>query len=223
MKGVVIFCSVLFIFAGEISADNSVECPGNSNDEITFIPSPVDCSKYYVCVHSEPHEMSCPDGLWFDTELNVCNYPQNVKCGGECKAPWTRPGSSVACYMTSDTNRITGMKFDDAVEFCKIQNGFLAEPRSDFETTSIKQVLETNVNYWIGLSDREEEGDFRWLSDMSELTYSNWEKNEPNNYHGQDCAQLWSRREHRWDDNDCRKTSFKIGFKRYPFAAVCQK
>ena len=76
---------------------------------------------------------------------------------------------------------------------------------------------------FVGLSDREEEGDFRWLSDMSELTYSNWEKNEPNNYRGQDCAQLWSRREHRWDDNDCRKTSFKIGFKRYPFAAVCQK
>ena len=83
MKGVVIFCSVLYLLAVEISADSSVECPDNSSDEINFVPSPLDCAKYYVCVDSKPHEMNCPEGLWFDAELNVCNYPQNVKCGGK--------------------------------------------------------------------------------------------------------------------------------------------
>ena len=73
-----------------------------------------------------------------------------------------------------------------------------------------------------GLSDREEEGNFRWLSDMSEPTYSNWQKNEPNNKGGsQHCGQLWQKHEHRWDDERCGRTS--SGGKQYPILALCQK
>jgi len=73
-----------------------------------------------------------------------------------------------------------------------------------------------------GLSDREEEGSFRWLSDMSEPTYSNWQKNEPNNMGGnQHCGQLWQKHGHRWDDESCGKTS--SGGKQYPIFALCQK
>ena len=71
------------VFAHRISTDNNVECPDSPNDDISFIPSPIDCSKYYVCEHSKPTQMSCPDGLWFDSKLNVCNFSQNVTCGGK--------------------------------------------------------------------------------------------------------------------------------------------
>ena len=72
------------IALGYNSAVNAVECPDSQDDEISFVPSPVDCSKYYVCVESEPIEMSCPEGLWFDRELNVCDFPMNVDCAGTC-------------------------------------------------------------------------------------------------------------------------------------------
>ena len=70
------------IALGYNSAVNAVECPDSQDDEISFVPSPVDCSKYYVCVQSEAIEMDCPEGLWFNNELNVCDFPENVACGG---------------------------------------------------------------------------------------------------------------------------------------------
>jgi len=218
MKTKILSCFALFFFTmSQISAEkDTITCP-DSSDEITFVPSPVDCTKFYVCVHSEPIEMSCPEGLWFDSELNVCNYPQEATCGAKCEGPWVRPGSSVACYLTSQGN---GMKFDDAAEYCASKNGILAEPRSEFESASIESILDPNMNYWIGLSDREEEGSFRWLSDMSAPTYSNWQKNEPNNRGGkQNCGQLWQKHGHRWDDERCSRTT--SGGKK--ILAICQK
>ena len=84
MKSMILSCCALFVFAlSEISAEkDAVICP-DSSDEITFLPSPIDCTKFYVCVDSIPIEMSCPEGLWFDSKLNVCNYPQNATCGGK--------------------------------------------------------------------------------------------------------------------------------------------
>ena len=75
---------VLFLISSTIDfVVNAVECPEGNDNEISFLPSPIDCSKYYVCVHSEPIEMQCPEGLWFNNELNVCDFPDNVVCGGK--------------------------------------------------------------------------------------------------------------------------------------------
>ena len=79
---------VLFVIAvGSNSAVNEVKCPEWTEQHLSesgtkFLPNPVDCSKYYVCVNSEPIEMNCPEGLWFNTELNVCDFSENVACGG---------------------------------------------------------------------------------------------------------------------------------------------
>ena len=72
-----------FIALSTNAAVSAVECPEGQDHEISFLPSPIDCSKYYVCVHSEPIEMECPAGLWFNNELNVCDFPDNVVCGGK--------------------------------------------------------------------------------------------------------------------------------------------
>jgi len=274
--------SVVFsivVALGYNSVVNAVECPTSQGDEISFVPSPVDCSKYYVCVHSEPVEMSCPEGLWFDRELNVCDFPANVDCAGthvcanekgicncdgkvkygkddtwteekdvtgsigcnngvfgdplfgtvkecrctpaDCKEPWVRPGSSVACYASGGDK---GMKFDDAVEKCASMGGFLAEPRSDYETENVVSVLNWNASYWIGITDHGEEGHFVWSSDDTEITYSNWGKNEPNNAGGkQNCVQLWVYRDHQWDDQQCSKTSNSKRGQTTPITALCQK
>ena len=83
-----VFSTLLVIFVmalGPFSAVNAVECPEEQERQVTFLPSPVDCSKYYVCVHSRPVEMNCPEGLWFNTEVNYCDWPENVACEGISK------------------------------------------------------------------------------------------------------------------------------------------
>ena len=74
---------VLFVIAlGSYSAVNAVECPEEQGSEGSFLASPVDCSKFYMCAHNVPFEMNCPEGLWFNTKLNVCDYPGYVACEG---------------------------------------------------------------------------------------------------------------------------------------------
>lgn len=44
---------------------------------------------------------------------------------------------------------------------------------------------------WIGLNDQKNQMNFEW-SDDSPVVYTNWNKGEPNNYHGskEDCVAL---------------------------------
>lgn len=41
-----------------------------------------DCGAFYQCSNGELIEQKCPNGLYFNPELNVCDYPENVQCGG---------------------------------------------------------------------------------------------------------------------------------------------
>merc|ERR1739848_148497 len=60
-------------------------------------PHETDCSKFYQCHCGERYEdQSCPEGLLFNGELGVCDFPDNVECPwsawSECKrvSSWTK-------------------------------------------------------------------------------------------------------------------------------------
>ena len=88
MKIIVTF--LLFLFLGQSycylkvnQLNENVECPPWDEDgEISFIPDPDDCAKYYVCTPSGPEPQYCSGGLWFDDTLDVCNWPELVDCAG---------------------------------------------------------------------------------------------------------------------------------------------
>ena len=80
MKAHILRILYLVSFLLAVSAGCTVKCPENSSSDVSYLPSPFDCSKYYVCVHNVPVEMGCPEGLWFDSQLNTCNYPKDVTC-----------------------------------------------------------------------------------------------------------------------------------------------
>lgn len=55
----------------------------NETDGLVLFPNPYDCSSYVVC---DPNSWGfgflqyCPDGLEFNPELSVCDYPENFDC-----------------------------------------------------------------------------------------------------------------------------------------------
>lgn len=58
---------------------------------------------------------------------------------------------------------------------------------------------------WIGLSDIEREGTFRWEVDNSTVGFANWESGQPNNFDEQDCVTLGAREFFGlWNDYECR-------------------
>ncbi|XP_070567130.1 echinoidin-like [Ptychodera flava] len=81
----------------------------------------------------------------------------------------------------------------------------------------IKDLLEKNPDcitkygFWIGLFDREKEGEYYWIDGVALCDdFRNYAPGEPNNNdkqnkRGQDCTQLWYRFNHMglWDDEYC--------------------
>ncbi len=62
--------------------------------------------------------------------------------------------------------------------------------------------------WWMGLNDRENEGEFVWVSGEA-VTYTNWDGGEPNDANGgEDCASLlhWDVYDYQWNDLPCDVT-----------------
>ena len=56
----------------------SLECPKVSPLSPMYLPYPKDCSKFCQCSNGVAYEHDCPPGLYFDDNLDVCNYPDKV-------------------------------------------------------------------------------------------------------------------------------------------------
>ncbi|XP_045903624.1 hepatic lectin-like [Micropterus dolomieu] len=82
----------------------------------------------------------------------------------------------------------------------------------------IKSIEEQNFtrqlksNLWIGLTDRETEGSWKWV-DGTPLTTSYWAEDEPNGYEirDEDCGEIrYHKLENNWNDKPCNRTIFWI-------------
>ncbi len=64
--------SLIFIYLTNVV---SAEC---NNGEL--YPNPVDCQLFHQCSNGVLYDFSCPEGLYFNPDLSVCDYPSNVNC-----------------------------------------------------------------------------------------------------------------------------------------------
>lgn len=61
--------------------ENGIDCPATDNPfVIQFLPSLIDCERYYICYHGHPKPMDCLDGFYWNQARQMCDYPSNANC-----------------------------------------------------------------------------------------------------------------------------------------------
>lgn len=94
-----------------------------------------------------------------------------------------------------------GLTWEEAKAFCEENGGRLLEITSEQEQQIVEELLKSGTYdfYWLGLTDVETEGTFKWESGAA-LSYTNWSENEPNNAgEGEDYGTLY-RSSGKWND-----------------------
>lgn len=93
--------------------------------------------------------------------------------------------SQVSGFAEYDSHRYylfdMPMTWEKAKQFCEQAGGHLAVITSPQEQRRVEKLIEKGegYEYWIGGSDTEQNGNFKWVSGEA-VTYSNWKNGEPN-------------------------------------------
>ncbi|XP_041036060.1 C-type lectin domain family 10 member A-like isoform X2 [Carcharodon carcharias] len=101
------------------------------------------------------------------------------------------------CYrFSTDT-----VNWDSAKQQCESENSHLIIINTEQEQNFIKKFLENNPwGYWIGLTDGESEGNWKWV-DGTPVSFTQWDQGEPNNWNdNENCAII---RASGWNDYSC--------------------
>ncbi|KAL4237905.1 hypothetical protein ACF0H5_002615 [Mactra antiquata] len=134
--------------------------------------------------------------------LLIVTFLGIVCLGFSCPNGWIANGSK--CYHFSREEE----SWVEAVQVCKQIQGTLLQIEDAAENAFIQsQAQLTNVNYWIDLTDIEQEGTWVWMESGTPLSttgFSDW-NDDPANYKddGEDCAGLYEADGHKWAVTNC--------------------
>ena len=99
-----------------------------------------------------------------------------------------------------------GKTWSDADAHCQTEGGHLASVQSVVDQEEARAVMGKNGAVWIGASDRDSEGDWRW-SDGSHWAYENWGANYGNKGDGSNCVYITNEAQgYVWRDYLCTFT-----------------
>lgn len=98
---------VVFTLSAFTNAAGDKGCPAvDPLGHTVLLPNPADCSTFFSCSEGVPILMHCPDGLHFNAELDVCDWPQDAGCEppkGPCYArAWTGDSYARSCETTME-------------------------------------------------------------------------------------------------------------------------
>ncbi|KAM9342041.1 CD209 antigen-like protein C [Pholidichthys leucotaenia] len=115
----------------------------------------------------------------------LSNYSQRKKM---CPSGWSMFRCS--CYLLSGASA----SWDEARRDCRARGADLVVVDTPEEQDFVSQFAKGDA--WIGLTDKEEEGIWKWV-DETPLTYSNWRTDQPDNGNG----------DPQWGEEDCIYTA----------------
>ena len=142
---------------------------------------------------------------------------QNRNRISSCPSGWYRILDS-CIWLSRETKN-----FDSANRECGrlTRNGRLFEPKSRLQNELVLTLVkhrQQKHKAWVGITDREFEGKFKYVSSGKDVFFTNWATGEPNDHQdGQDCVNFYSiysnfklengklelESQSRWDDESC--------------------
>ncbi|XP_071416339.1 macrophage mannose receptor 1-like isoform X2 [Pithys albifrons albifrons] len=138
--------------------------------------------------------MAGKDGYWADNACDrklgyICRrgplqiVSEAAKTDPACLKGWERHG--FYCYLVGHTS----ITFSEAKKTCERSSGYLTSIGDRYEQAYLTSLtsLRSEKYFWIGLSDMEERGSFKWVTGEGVL-YTNWNAAMPGNEAG--CVTL---------------------------------
>jgi hypothetical protein len=110
-----------------------------------------------------------------------------------------------SCYKYSSSS----VTWDNARQKCELENAALVTIDNSYENDFVSKL--SSSTFWIGLNDISQEGVFVWESGFT-TAYLNWNTQEPNNLHNEDCVHKIASST-LWNDLSCTR---RLGY-------VCEK
>ena len=112
-----------------------------------------------------------------------------------------------------------GSQRDDVAHVERV--GFDAVLVEIYNETHEQIVMQAEGNYWIGLTDIAQEGNWTWESGkLLDPGYTFWSTDEPNGDVAQNCVAIMDKNYHRWSDEFCDALMSPLCSSGFP-ASIC--
>ena len=139
--------------------------------------------------------------------VELCNV-RDDNCNGDIDEGGECP-SCVAETFNGNEYRFcfNPLRWSEAREACLAEGGDLVSIHNEATQQELFAMAMAIVpsNWWLGLNDREEEGDYAW-SDGTPFDFEAWAENEPNNANNEDCVHWAEWSDGQWNDLPCDAT-----------------
>lgn len=64
----------------DTNLNDRIICPVRDSKGVKFMPSNIDCGRYYICYHGKAIAQQCIKDLHWNRQDNKCDYPDNANC-----------------------------------------------------------------------------------------------------------------------------------------------
>ncbi|XP_072333771.1 C-type lectin domain family 4 member E-like [Scyliorhinus torazame] len=144
--------------------------------------------------------LSAAFALTSERANSLCNTFHKLS-GSLCLRDWNVQDQT--CYKFSTVQR----DWNNSKQECESQNAHLAIINTPEKQNLLNELIKTkNENYWIGLTDRTEEGKWKWVNGIT-VSSLNWQKGQPDNFqNNENCALIGEDYRDQtvgWNDANC--------------------
>ena len=134
-----------------------------------------------------------------------------------CEDDWIRFQGS--CYLFGNGNPVHQT---EAEHYCNQLGSHLVTIESSTENTFLRDYssrLKKDI-FWIGLTDAIIEGVWKWKSNGSLATFTDWESGQPDNNGDEDCVELYPSNSWHWNDASCTTNHYPLCEKNVTVASL---